>query len=92
MESFVPFGGFFSTSSDINSPVMSMSYQYGTPCHLYDDKCEQDNVAARKAGCAASVADRYQNSLPSWLQMTELGIKGTDVKVCIASSLCVPFA
>ncbi|KAI6670150.1 hypothetical protein NL676_005035 [Syzygium grande] len=80
MESFVPFGGFFSTSSDINSPVMSMSYQYGTPCHLYDDKCEQDNVAARKAGCAASVADRYQNSLPSWLQMTELGIKGTDVK------------
>ncbi|KAK3407854.1 hypothetical protein EUGRSUZ_J00203 [Eucalyptus grandis] len=79
MESFVPFGGFFSTSSDSNSPVMSMSYQCVTSCHLYDDKCEQDNVAARKAGCA-SVADRYQNSLPSWLQMAELGIKGTDVK------------
>ncbi|XP_048139716.1 protein SMAX1-LIKE 6 isoform X2 [Rhodamnia argentea] len=80
MESFVPFGGFFPTSSDLNSAVMSMSYQCVTPCHLYDDKCEQDNVAARKAGCAASVADRYQNSLPSWLQMAELGIKGTDVK------------
>ncbi|KAF8009704.1 hypothetical protein BT93_J0633 [Corymbia citriodora subsp. variegata] len=81
MESFVPFGGFFSTSSDSNSPVMSMSYQCVTSCHhLYDDKCEQDNVAARKAVCSASVADRYQNSLPSWLQMAELGIKGTDVK------------
>ncbi|KAI6678729.1 hypothetical protein NL676_039525 [Syzygium grande] len=91
-ESFVPCGGFFSTSSDINNPVMSVSYQCGTPCHLYDDKCEQDNVAARKAGCAASVADRYQNSLPSWLQVAELGIKGTNMKVCIASSLCVPFA
>ncbi|KAI6678730.1 hypothetical protein NL676_039526 [Syzygium grande] len=33
-----------------------------------------------KAGCAASVADRYQNSLPSWLQVAELGIKGTNMK------------
>ncbi|KAK9282905.1 hypothetical protein L1049_011130 [Liquidambar formosana] len=78
MESFVPFGGFFSTPSDLKGPL-SGSYRCASRCHLCNEKYEQEVTAVSKGGFSASVADQYQFSLPSWLQMTELGAnKGLD--------------
>ncbi|XP_050209823.1 protein SMAX1-LIKE 8 [Mercurialis annua] len=77
MESFVPFGGFFSTSTESNSSLS----QCIPRCHLCNEKCEQEVVAVANGGFVASVADHYQSNLPSWLQMTEIGTnKGIDVK------------
>lgn len=74
MESFVPFGGFFPTPSDLKSPL-GVSYQCPSRCHLCNEKCEQDVSAITKGGFASSVAEQYQSSLPSWLQMTEVSTK-----------------
>lgn len=71
MESFVPFGGFFSMPSDLKSPL-GVSYQCPSRCHLCNEKCEQDMSAITKGGLASSVAEQYQSGLPSWLQMTEV--------------------
>ncbi|KAF5959667.1 hypothetical protein HYC85_000876 [Camellia sinensis] len=78
MESFVPFGGFFSTSADLKSPLGG-SYQCLSRCHLCNEKCEQEVSAVAKGGFTASVAEQNQSSLPSWLQMTELSTnRGLD--------------
>ncbi|KDP44758.1 hypothetical protein JCGZ_01258 [Jatropha curcas] len=80
MESFVPFGGLFSTPAELNSSL-SNSYQCISRCRLCNEKCEQEVLAVSKGGPIASVADHYQSNLPSWLQMAELGTnKGLDVK------------
>lgn len=85
MESFVPFGGFFSTPSDLKSPLSS-SYQSVPRCHQCNEKCEQEIIASSKGGVAALIADQHQSVLPSWLQMVEPGTnKGFDPEVCIAS-------
>ncbi|GFY84485.1 double Clp-N motif-containing P-loop nucleoside triphosphate hydrolases superfamily protein [Actinidia rufa] len=81
MESFVPFGGFFSTSSDLKSPL-GVSNQCLSRCHLCNDKCEQEISSIAKGEFTPSVAEQYRSSLPSWLQMTELGTcGGLDVEV-----------
>ncbi|KAJ4720073.1 Protein SMAX1-LIKE like [Melia azedarach] len=78
MESFVPFGGFFSTPSDLKSPLSS-SYQSVPRCHQCNEKCEQEIIASSKGGVAALIADQHQSVLPSWLQMVEPGTnKGFD--------------
>lgn len=41
MESFVPFGGFFSAPSDVKS-TLSSSFQRKFRCHLCDEKCLQE--------------------------------------------------
>ncbi|KAK6270590.1 hypothetical protein POUND7_007688 [Theobroma cacao] len=80
MESFVPFGGFFSTPSE-SKGSLSSSYQHVPRCHQCNERCEQEVIAISKGGFNVSVADQYQSTLPSWLQMTELGAnKGLDVK------------
>ncbi|KAJ4841224.1 hypothetical protein Tsubulata_035928 [Turnera subulata] len=80
MESFVPFGGFFSTTSDFIGPLSSSS-QSMPRCHLCNEKCEQEVHAVLNGGLTSSVTDQYQSSLPSYLQMGELGAnKGLDVK------------
>ncbi|OMO50091.1 ATPase, AAA-2 [Corchorus capsularis] len=80
MESFVPFGGFFSTPSE-SKGSLSSSFQHVTRCHLCDERCEQEVIAISKGGSNVSVADQYQSTLPSWLQMAELGANnGLDVK------------
>ncbi|KAI8564230.1 hypothetical protein RHMOL_Rhmol03G0166100 [Rhododendron molle] len=97
MESFVPFGGFFSTPADLKSPL-GVSYQCPPRCHLCNEKCEQDVSAITKGGFASSVAEQYQSSLPSWLQMTEvstnraldIGDKGSWVSQTIFSHLGFP--
>ncbi|XAR65946.1 hypothetical protein NMG60_11011964 [Bertholletia excelsa] len=79
MESFVPFGGFFSTSSDLKIPF-SGSFQGLSCCHLCSEKCEHEVSAMGKGGFVASLAEQYQASLPSWLQIRELGInKGLGI-------------
>ncbi|XVE69430.1 hypothetical protein DITRI_Ditri09bG0151700 [Diplodiscus trichospermus] len=80
MESFVPFGGFFTTPSE-SKRSLSSSYPHVPRCHLCNEKCEQEVIAISKGGFNVSVADQCQSTLPSWLQMTELGAnKGLDLK------------
>lgn len=87
MESFVPFGGFFATPSE-SKGSLSSSYQHLPRCHLCNEKCEQEVIEISKGGFNVSVADQCQSTLPSWLQMTELGAnKGLDLKVCVRSSM-----
>ncbi|KAF2296226.1 hypothetical protein GH714_036924 [Hevea brasiliensis] len=82
MESFVPFGGFFSTPSELNSSLSS-SNPCISRCHMCNERCEQEVLAVSKGGFIASVADQYQSNLSSWLKMTELGTnKGLDGKAC----------
>lgn len=81
MESFVPFGGFFSMPSEIKGPLRNP--QCVTRCRSCDEKCEQEVRAISKGGFTFSMADQYQSSLPPWLRMKELGAsKASDVKVC----------
>lgn len=84
MESFVPFGGLFSAPSDLTLPV-SGSFQCLPRCHQCNEKCEQEVFALSKEAFTTSVADQYQSSLPSWLQMAaSLGSsKELEGKVCI---------
>lgn len=83
MESFVPFGGFFSTPSELKSSLSSCSsYPCISRCHICNERCEQEILAVSKGGFVASVADQYQSNLSPWLKMTELGTsKGFDGKV-----------
>ncbi|KAF8397285.1 hypothetical protein HHK36_016198 [Tetracentron sinense] len=77
--SFVPFGGFFSTPSDLKGPLSS-TFQSLSLCHLCNEKYEQEVSAFLKGGCTVSVADQHPATFPSWLQTTELGTnKGLDV-------------
>ncbi|XP_077214382.1 protein SMAX1-LIKE 7-like [Tasmannia lanceolata] len=79
MESFVPFGGFFSTASDLRSPL-SNTYQSMVRCHLCNEKYEQE-VSAMLKGSTVSASDQRKESLPSWLQRAEIFSvnKGLDV-------------
>ncbi|KAI4306835.1 hypothetical protein L6164_030080 [Bauhinia variegata] len=81
MESFVPFGGFFSTPSDLRAPLNG-SYYSVSHCHQSDESCEPEALAASKERFTASAADRYNsNTPPSWLQIDELGTaKGLSMK------------
>nr|DAD26224.1 TPA_asm: hypothetical protein HUJ06_027692 [Nelumbo nucifera] len=79
MESFVPFGGFFPSSSDLKGPLSSTSESMSC-CHLCNVKYEQEVSSLLKGGNTISVADQYQSNLPSWLQAPELSTsKGLDV-------------
>lgn len=92
MESFVPFGGFFSTPSDLNAPL-NRSCQYLPRCHLCNEKCEQEILSVSKGGFIGSVADQHQSSLPSWMEMAEIGTnKGLDAKVCIVFNFQIEYA
>ncbi|OWM87419.1 protein SMAX1-LIKE 7-like [Punica granatum] len=80
MESFVSFGGFFSSCGECNGQVLSSSpYQYPSQCNLCTEKkSERETIQISKSDLTASEDDQHQYSLPSWLQMTELG---SSVKV-----------
>ena len=83
MDSFVPFGGFFSSQSDLKAPLNS-SFYCVPHCHQCGERCEHEVLAASKERfCASSAADPHQSSLPPWLQIAEFGsTKGLNVKVC----------
>lgn len=85
MESFVPFGGFFSAPSDLKFPL-SNTFQCPPRSLQRSDNCEQDQVSdVSKGGFTSSVTEQCQSSLPSWLQMAALSANkgGLDVKVCL---------
>ncbi|XP_065637733.1 protein SMAX1-LIKE 6 [Quercus suber] len=78
MGSFVPFGGFFPTSSDFTNPL-SITNQSFTRCKQCTEKYEQEVAVIQKGGLTISGADQYSESIPR-LQMSELDTgKGVDV-------------
>eukprot|EP00268_Persea_americana_P031860 TRINITY_DN3112_c1_g1_i1.p1 TRINITY_DN3112_c1_g1~~TRINITY_DN3112_c1_g1_i1.p1 ORF type:complete len:1137 (+),score=227.46 TRINITY_DN3112_c1_g1_i1:305-3715(+) len=77
MESFVPFGGFFSSASDLKSPLTGKC-QSISRCHSCDEKYEQELEEILK-GCSVPVPDPSDASLPSWLCKADfISTKGLD--------------
>ncbi|KAL2955405.1 hypothetical protein AAZX31_18G026300 [Glycine max] len=82
MDSFVPFGGFFSSQSDLKAPL-SGSFYCVPHCHQCGgERCEHEVLASSKERfSASSAADPHQSNLPPWLQIAEFGsTKGLNVK------------
>ncbi|KAI3988882.1 hypothetical protein MKX01_016453 [Papaver californicum] len=71
MESFIPLGGFFSTSANLTAPLGS-TYQPFSHCKLCGNKCEQEVSAVLAEEHTISLSDQHQASLPAWLQSTEI--------------------
>ncbi|XP_023752898.1 protein SMAX1-LIKE 8 [Lactuca sativa] len=71
LESFVPFGGFFSMPSDIRTPLRFSNHS-GSLCNICDDKLKVEVNAISKERLNESVSDHYRSSLPSWLQTSQL--------------------
>ncbi|KAF8116286.1 hypothetical protein N665_0020s0137 [Sinapis alba] len=73
MGSFVPFGGFFSSTSDFRVPLSGGGTVNQTlpRCHLCNEKCLQEVAAVVKAGSNVSKADQSSEKLPSWLRVAE---------------------
>ncbi|KAJ0230231.1 Protein SMAX1-LIKE 7 [Hirschfeldia incana] len=70
MGSFVPFGGFFSSTSDFRVPFSNSMTQSRLPrCHLCNEKCEQEVTALGKSGSMA--VDQCSEKLPCWLRNVE---------------------
>ncbi|KFK24387.1 hypothetical protein AALP_AAs72209U000500 [Arabis alpina] len=72
MGSFVPFGGFFSSTSDFRVPF-SNSMNHTLPrCHLCNEKYEQEVAALAKTETSLSLTDdQCSDKLPSWLRNVE---------------------
>ncbi|CAN0909690.1 Protein SMAX1-LIKE 6 [Linum grandiflorum] len=80
MESFIPFGGFFSTPSDFKVPLGS-PYQYMTQCFPCN---EQESVALSRRSSVPTMTDQYHqpHRLPSWLQVPERATaRRNDLKI-----------
>ncbi|CAJ1960387.1 unnamed protein product [Sphenostylis stenocarpa] len=78
MGSFVPFGGFFSTPSEMKNPVNCTNATSLTRCDACNEKCEQEVADILKVGPATS-ASGYSTSLP-WLQKVNVETdRGLDV-------------
>lgn len=78
MGSFVPFGGFFSSTSDFRVPLSSTLSQTLSRCHLCNEKYLQEVAAVVKAGSSTSLSDQCSEKLPSWLRAAETELdKGT---------------
>ncbi|XP_076883038.1 protein SMAX1-LIKE 6-like [Bidens hawaiensis] len=71
MESFVPFGGFFSLPSDISSPLR-ISNHFGSLCHICDDKFKLEVNDISKGVLTGSASDHHRSSLPSWLHSSQI--------------------
>ncbi|CAN8315306.1 unnamed protein product [Cochlearia groenlandica] len=71
MGSFVPFGGFFSSTSDFRVPFSSsLMNQALSRCHLCNEKYEQEVSAFGKS---SSSLDLCSVKLPCWLRNVEYG-------------------
>ncbi|CAL9214022.1 unnamed protein product [Arabidopsis halleri] len=71
MGSFVPFGGFFSSTSDFRVPLSSTVNQTLSRCHLCNEKYLQEVAAVLKASSSLSLADQCSEKLPAWLRAVE---------------------
>lgn len=91
MESFVPFGGFFSSASDLKSPLTGKC-QSISRCHSCDEKYEQELEEILK-GCSVPVPDPSDASLPSWLCKADfMSTNELDAaKVCISVEVISAF-
>lgn len=87
MGSFVPFGGFFPTPSELQDPVSSTGKSI-TRCDQCNEKYKQEASLILKGGSTISVADQQSTSLPFWLQKDDsVTIKKMDaVEVCVTLS------
>ncbi|XP_071734402.1 protein SMAX1-LIKE 7-like isoform X2 [Rutidosis leptorrhynchoides] len=80
MESFVPFGGFFSMPSDIKGPLR-VSNHFGPLCQVCDEKFKVEMNDISKVGVGGSVvSDHYRSTLPSWLQTSQI-CRNTEMDV-----------
>ncbi|KAL1202025.1 Protein SMAX1-LIKE 6 [Cardamine amara subsp. amara] len=78
MGSFVPFGGFFSSTSDFRVPLSTTVSQKLSRCHLCNEKYLQEVAAVVKASSSSSLSDQCSEKLPSWLRAAETELdKGT---------------
>lgn len=88
MGSFVPFGGFFPSPSEMHNLLSSANQS--TRCNLCNEKYEQEASVILKGGPTASVADQFSATVSPWLQsdMAECDAsKRVDiVKVCTIKS------
>lgn len=83
MDSFVPFGGFFSSQSDLEGPLNGSLYcvPQNPHCHQCGERCEHEVLAASRERFSASAGDPHQSNLPLWLQIAEISTaKGLNVK------------
>lgn len=71
MGSFVPFGGFFSSTSDYRVPLSNTLNQTLPRCHLCNEKYLQEVAALVKTGSSHSTSDQSSEKLPSWLRAAE---------------------
>ncbi|KAG7596140.1 Clp N-terminal domain superfamily [Arabidopsis suecica] len=82
MGSFVPFGGFFSSTSNFRVPLSSTVNQTLSRCHLCNEKYLQEVAAVLKAGSSLSLADKCSEKLAPWLRAIETkedkGITGSS--------------
>lgn len=86
MGSFVPFGGFFTTSSESENSWINKN-EYTARCNLCNEKYEQE-VSSVLRGATGSVTDQHATHLSSWLQKAECGpSRGlVGVEVCHSES------
>lgn len=78
LESFVPFGGFFSSPEALKNNTSRRS--------------SLNEISNEGLLMSPSVADNYRSNLPSWLQMSELvsstgGSLDTKVSMCLFSPM-----
>lgn len=86
MESFVPFGGFFSMPTDIKTPFR-ISNHFGSLCHICDEKFKLEVKAISKGGFNGSVSDHHRSSLPSWLQTSQDVLQAQDDPVVASAKV-----
>ncbi|XP_057789844.1 protein SMAX1-LIKE 6-like [Salvia miltiorrhiza] len=70
MRSFVPFGGFFSMSSELKSPCTNVTKTMKL-CSSCNEKYEKEVSDVQKGVSTDSVADKQSVNLSSWLQIAE---------------------
>ncbi|XP_024990297.1 protein SMAX1-LIKE 7-like [Cynara cardunculus var. scolymus] len=85
MESFVPFGGFFSVPTDIKTPFRIRNH-FGSLCHICDEKFKLEVNAVSK-GLNGSVSDHHRSSLPSWLRTSQDVVQAQDDPVVASAKV-----
>ncbi|KAG6412497.1 hypothetical protein SASPL_125176 [Salvia splendens] len=70
MRSFVPFGGFFSMSSELKSPCTNVTKPMKL-CSSCNEKYEKEVYDVPKGVSTSSVADKQSVNLSPWLQIAE---------------------
>ena len=90
MESFVPFGGLFSSPSEMNVSLRSLDHG-ASCCHLCNEKCDEEVNVLSNGGVTTSVAEHCPSNKPSWLRMTDFTThSGLDVvKVSSVTGSCL---